>query len=110
MTLSFNSSTLQELCDNLIKDCESYLQQGLVVNIETFRHSHNTLLHKAPTLYNMIIESIQTNNKENLNRFLPMMIKMLDKLERGELSKNDADKLMGEFFANEFIPQYKNEN
>lgn len=104
--MTLNSNNLQELCDNLLKDCESYIKQGLVVNIETFRYSHSILFKRAPSLYNMIIESIKTNNKETLSRFLPTMIKVLDQLERGVLTKNDADKLIGEFFAKEFIPQY----
>lgn len=106
--MSFTSSNLQTLCDNLINDCELYLQQGLVVNNESFRHSHTVLLKRAPTLYNMIIESVKSNNKQILERFLPVMINVLEKLENKELSQEDADKLIGEFFAKEFIPQYQN--
>lgn len=106
--MSFTSSNLKTLCDNLITECESYLQQGLVVNNESFRHSHAVLLERAPTLYNMIIESVNSNNKQTLTRFLPVMITVLEKLENKELTQEDADKLIGEFFAKEFIPQYQN--
>ena len=105
--MSLSSLNLQQLCDNLIIDCESYLEQGLVLNPETFRYSHSLLFQRAPTLYTMIIESIKTNNTESLYKFLPTMVQVLDKLEKGELTRENADKLIGEFFAKEFIPQYK---
>lgn len=104
---SIQSFTLKELCDNLQNDCQSYLDQGLVVNNETFKHSHSTLLEKAPTLYNMIIDSVNKNSTEMLNNFLPVMVNVLEKIERNEITRDEADKMMGEFFAQKFIPQYK---
>lgn len=98
---------LQVMCDNLKQDCLSYLNQGILITKETFKHSHSQLLTKAPTLYEMIIDSTKNNNLEQLDKFLPVMISILTQIENGQLSRDNADKLIGEFFAKEFIPQYK---
>lgn len=70
-----------------------------------YPHLHET----SKTLFNHIIKESQKQNFDKTTLFnkLEPMLKQISKIQKNELTQNDASENIGILLAKEYIPQYK---
>lgn len=78
-------------------------------DIEKLETKYNYLYSTSKTLFNFICKQVKKPefNKEQFNTNLEQMLNHILKIQREEISQNDASENIGKLLAKQFIPQYK---
>lgn len=78
-------------------------------NIEDLKVKYDYLNSTSKTLFNFICTEVKSSsfNKTQFNRNLEQMLTQIIKIQKDELSQNDASENIGKLLAKQFIPQYK---
>lgn len=73
------------------------------------KEKHNPLKTTYPTLFDMVVKLSKENKINELSEKLGMMLHMLQKIEKGKITQNDADIQIGKKIADEYLPKYLKE-
>ncbi len=97
---------------NLVKDQVYKLIQDIQNgenDISTFETRYNYLYQTSKTLFNLICkESSKPNfNKQRFDNNLNKMLHHILKIQKDELTQNEASEDIGKLLAKQFIPQYR---
>ena len=97
--------TIKEQVYNLIADLKNTSSN----DTEHLQDKYNHLYTTSKTLFNFIIkEHNKTNfNKELFDRNLNQMLSHISRIQKDEISQNDASENIGQLLAKQFIPQCK---
>lgn len=88
---------------------------GLVTDIqngndtEQLKDKYNYLYSTSKTLFTFVSKEIQkpSFNKQQFDKNLEQMLNHILKIQKDELSQNEASENIGKLLAKQFIPQYK---
>jgi hypothetical protein len=78
-------------------------------DIEELKNKYNYLYSTSKTLFTFVSNEIKKSffNKQQFDRNLDQMLNHIMKIQKDELSQNEASENIGKLLAKQFIPQYK---
>lgn len=94
-----NVDKIKTQVDLLIQD----VINGTVIRQENYNYLYST----SKTLFDFIIREVKCRNfnKERFELNLNVMLNNILKIQKNELTQNDASEIVGELVAKQFIPQ-----
>ena len=94
-----NVDKIKTQVDLLIQD----VINGTVIRQENYNYLYST----SKTLFDFIIREVKGRNfnKERFELNLNVMLNNILKIQKNELTQNDASEIVGELVAKQFIPQ-----
>lgn len=78
-------------------------------NQDTLETKYNYLYSTSKTLFSFVYKEVQKPNfnKQQFDRNLEHMLNHIVKIQKQELTQNEASENIGKLLAKQFIPQYK---
>jgi hypothetical protein len=78
-------------------------------NTEELEEKYNYLYSTSKTLFTFVSKEIKkpSFNKQQFDKNLDHMLNHILKIQKDELSQNEASENIGRLLAKQFIPQYK---
>jgi hemoglobin-like flavoprotein len=96
-----------------IKNMALSLQEAIFVHGEqdeqVLQTMYSELFENYPALFNMVVKLTKQEQFEDLHTNLAMMLNMLERLEKGKISREDADVKIGKHIADKYLPKFKKE-
>lgn len=83
------------------EECEIFFQKP--PSYRAVKEDFPTLYHELPTLWTMIDEGKFNHRDNDTRKFLRKMIDNTTKVTRGEMTKDESDKELGEMLAQKFL-------
>lgn len=76
---------------------------------EKLEDKYSYLFSTSKTLFNLVCKEAKNHNfnKQQFDKNLEQMLNHILKIQKDELSQNDASENIGKLLAKQFIPQYK---
>lgn len=78
-------------------------------DINYYENMFPTLHKTSKTLFNFIFKECRKKNfdRNSFQNKLEQMLVLIEKIQKSEISQNNASEKVGEFLAKEYIPQLK---
>jgi len=82
------------------------LNTGVCKSETILKNKYNNLFKTSPTLFNFILKNYKQNS-EQLQKNIDMMLDLIGKIQKSEISQYDASVVVGQSIGEQYIPQLK---
>ena len=81
-----------------------FLNTGVCKSETLLKNKYNCLFKTSPTLFNFILKN-HKQNPEKLQKNIDMMLNLVFKIQKSEISQYDASVVVGQSIGEQYIPQ-----
>lgn len=87
-----------------VKDMLELLNTGVCKSETLYKKKYRCLYETSPTLFNFILKNYK-QNPQQLQKNIDMMLNLIFKIQKSEISQYDASVVVGQSIGEQYIPQ-----
>lgn len=109
-----NVDVIQQQVESLLEDCKKIVDNNEDLSHHKYRleRKYNYLFQTSSALFKYIVNQYGTDrfDQTTLDNNLNMMLAAIRRIQESKVTQYDASAEVGDFLAQQYIPQYKDLN